>query len=314
MRRLAPVAAVLGAAAILVAGCTRDPEEAGPEALERALAGTRVVEDGAATAPEPVPFAGAEPHRIRMRGEFFLRGEPGAATGVEVVRTVDRGEGGAFRLHEHRTWTHPVEAPGGLEDGREAVFDGERFAYRRLWAPWMLRETLGGRAEQFLRSAYDLLPEALKAFGPYIRWSPASGGEEVVAGLPAEWRRASLDPAVRPRGMDGESLARLRDHEQDWSAWLAATHRPRTIEGRVARRPEGEGADEVLAGSLTVAGDATVEGQRRRFRLEVTWEVLPLPGDAEFTVPEDVLSARRPRPWKMIRGVLGDALEAPYRR
>ncbi|PKN57336.1 MAG: hypothetical protein CVU56_11425 [Deltaproteobacteria bacterium HGW-Deltaproteobacteria-14] len=235
-----------------------------------------------------------------------LAGGAGARA-VAITRTIDRGDGGRFRVRDERSVTEP-DLPA-TADGREALFDGSRFATRRRFGPWIERDVLYGGRERELREAYDLADGVLLAFGDYIRWKEDPRSEERLAGLTVRWAAATLDPRVAPRPLDKAALAALRDHATNWPAWVAATHRPRQIEGALARTREGE----VVAGQLEVSGDALVEGVGNAFTISVRYAVSDLPKTVSFEIPEDVLPEARERTWRMIGGVLGDDLAPAYR-
>ncbi len=294
----------------LGAGCAQVSEEAGERALEEALASTWRPGTGAeeTTTAVTLPMQGAEPHRARLDGHFRIIESPGRY--VRLERTIDRGQAGAWRVRDDRVFGNPEVAALGNDEGREGVYDGKgRFAARRRWGRWMERETLGGHDHRYLTAAYDIAPELLGAFQPYIRWVPLEE-TETIAGVPVRWERAELDTAVAPRPMEAEALTALRDHVDNWKAWIAATHRPHRLSGRLAFRTDG--SREPVAGELTISGSASVEDRNHAFEAELAIKVTPLPPDASFAIPEDVLPARRPRVWRMIRTVMGDALAEPY--
>lgn len=291
-------------------GCA---ERSGGEhgALEEALANTRQTGAGAGTA-SLLPFDGAEPHQLRMDAMFALvggEGEPGR--GIRVTRDIFRGKGQAFRIEDTRLWTDPVVTPTGRLDGRETVYDGERLAVRRQWGPWMERETLGRQHQRLLAEAYDVGPAVLGAFGPYLIFTPDPEGEVTMAGVRVKWEQVALDPSVAPRPLDDETLRTLREHTETWKAWMAATHKPHLVEGRLARRVDGQ--REIVAGRLVIKGVGKWQERRRDFQLEVSYQMSPLPPQVSFTLPEDRLPARRSRPWRMVKSALGEDLLAPYR-
>lgn len=303
-------------AALVTVGCGPVDEAEGEAALEAALAATWTAgANGEADAggARALPLEDASPHRASMDTSFDLIEGPGRHRMVRLLRTVDRGPAGAFRVVDERAFVDPEVNVEGTDEGREGVYDpaSDRFVVRRRWGPWMERETLGGHHRSYLRAAYDGAPDLLGAFGSYLRWVP-TGETERLAGVDVRWERAELDLAVAPRPLDADALLALRDHEAHWKAWLAATHRPRAVTGRVAFRQGGP--REVVAGELDIQGDARVEGREHRFHAGFRYRVEALPARATFTVAagERVLSARRPRPWKMIRDVLGDALSEVY--
>jgi hypothetical protein len=248
-----------------------------------------------------------------MTGVFaLLPGEAGPARSIRVTRNIFRGKRRSFRIEDTRFWNDPLVAPDGRLDGRESVFDGERLAVRRAWGPWMDRETVGRQQERLLREAYDIGPAVLDAFGPYLRFHPDPEGETTVAGLKVKWERITLETTVAPRPMDTKELLVLREHTETWKAWLAATHTPRRIDGRIARRVDGD--KEMIAGRLAIEGTGRWGDHRRDFNLVVSYEMGPLPPQVSLSLPDERLPARRDRPWKMVKDALGDDLLPPYQR
>lgn len=301
----------LVAALLAASGCAPDPEAVDDRAVAEALEGTRPPAEEGPGSTEPRPLDEAEPHRAIVEGELrvetLAEGEPDRR--MRTRRVIDRGPGRSYRVVDERRWTDPRVAPTGTTDGREGVYDGEHFAVRRRWGPWMRRETFSGYEERFLRRAYDVAPAVLRAFEPYIRWRK-TGRRERIAGVSVRWVVAELDEAVAPRELGDETLEALRNHDNRWTGWMAGTHRPTRIEGRLARTDDGEG--EVVAGRLEIAGKATAADRARRFELMLRHEVEPLPDDASFEMPDDAMPARRPRVWRTIRQVLGDSLREAY--
>ncbi|MCB9729842.1 MAG: hypothetical protein H6746_15335 [Deltaproteobacteria bacterium] len=298
-------------AALLWAGCPEIDQETSPEALEAALAGLRGPDATTRATADPLPSAGSEPHQARQVIRLQLTPDNGNAARLVVSRTIARGPEGRFHIRDERVWQDTRIALDSAEDGAEVVFDGKRLAVRRDGGPWMERETLGGQEERLLRNAYDAAPTLLEALGPYLVWRPSPPGDPArLGGMDLRWEDASLDPQVRPRPMALDALAALRDHEGQWGAWLAATHRPTEVSAHIGRRTQG---GQPVAGQLRVVGDASVEGVTARFELELTLQVADLPPGERFEVPEAALSAQRDRPWSRIRSTLGDDLLAPYR-
>ena len=162
---------------------------------------------------------------------------------------------------------------------------------------------------EFLRSAYDLAPAVVDAFAPFITWTRE--GKERVAGLDAQWQSAALKEPLKAPKLDEVTLAKLRDHEETWPKWLAATHAPTKIQGRFLRR---EGSGELLSGALTIEGRAEVEGETAVFSLELLYAVAPPPKSVAFVVPPDATPPNRDRTWLMVKDVVGDALEKIYAR
>lgn len=303
MTRRTAAAMLCAALASAALGCG-EGGGGGDLALQQALAATAGRTEGQFSS-EPRPLSGALPHRMIVHCTITLAGTAGDRS-VEITRTIDRGDGGRFRVRDERNATEP-DLPATV-DGREAVFDGSRFATRRRFGPWIERDVLYGGRERELREAYDLADGVLLAFGDYIRWKEDPRSEERLAGLAVRWAAATLDPRVAPKPLDKAALEALRDHATNWPAWVAATHRPRQIAGALARTRAGE----VVAGQLEVSGDATVEGVATPFTISVRYAVSELPKKVDFALPDDVLPEARERTWRMIQGVLGDDLAAPY--
>ena len=174
----------------------------------------------------------------------------------------------------------------------------------------MDRETVGGQHERLLREAHDMGPTLLDAFGPYLEFRPDAQGDATIAGLAVTWENVALDSSVAPRPMDAEELRTLREHNETWKAWLAATHKPFLVEGRIARTKDD--ARELVAGTIRIEGFGTWEGRRRNFLLRISYEMGPPSPLVSLTMPEERLPARRLRPWKMVKDALGDDLLAPY--
>ena len=282
-----------------------DQTPGGELALRQALASTAGRTEGRLN-PTPGPLDGAAPHRMIMHCTIRLEA-PGGARLVEITRALDRGAGGRFHLVDDRVATEP-DLPR-VDDGREAIYDGDRLASRRRYGPWIERDLLYGGGERLLREAYDLATGVLQAFGDYIRWQEEPAPDEQLAGLAVRRAAASLDPRVAPKPLDKGALAALRDHATHWPVWVAATHRPSRVEGTLARTKAGE----VVAGKLEISGIATVEGTQAPFSVSIDYAVSDLPKGATFAVPPNVLPEARERTWRMIQDVLGDDLTAPYR-
>lgn len=305
MTRRAATTLLVTALASVALGCG-EGGGGGDLALQQALATTAGRTEGRFSS-NPRPLSSAAPHRMTVRCTIALTGAGGERS-VAITRTIDRGDGGRFRVRDERSAAEPDLPP--TTDGREAVFDGSRFATRRRFGPWIERDVLYGGRERELREAYDLADGLLLAFGDYIRWKEDPRSEERLAGLTVRWAAASLDFRVAPRPLAKAALEALRDHVRNWPAWVAATHRPRKIEGALARTRDGE----VVAGQLEVSGDATVEGEASAFTISVSYAVSELPKQAGFALPaKGVLPEARERTWRMIEGALGDDLAAPYR-
>ncbi|TNF29038.1 MAG: hypothetical protein EP329_16635 [Deltaproteobacteria bacterium] len=304
---MTPHVAVVSLCAVLLGtalGCG-DGAAGGDLALQQALASTAGRTEGRFS-PSPRPLDGARPHRLTVTATIALT-SPDGERKVEITRRVDRGDGGRFRVVDEREASLPVL--GTRVDGREAVFDGARFASRRRFGPWIARDLLNGGHERALREAYDLGAGVLAAFGDYVTWKEDPSKDERLAGLPVRWAAASLNRRVAPRPLAADALAALRDHVDHWPAWVAATHKPTRIGGAVARTKAGE----LVAGELEIGGEATVEGVPASFSVKLRYAVTDLPKKASFALPDDVLPEARGRTWRMIQDVLGDDLGAPYR-
>ncbi len=309
VRARSPWAGVV--AALLAVACGTDPVGGGERALEEALATSRgeVSPEARVWGAEPPPLAGASPHRMTVEASFSLRVGDKETQTVTIARRIDR-RGDAFRIDERHALAHPQLTDGEYEDGREAVFDGRRFATRRKWSPWIERDTLYGGHATAIREAYGLAEPVLTAYEPWLRWVPVAGEPE-LAGLPVRWSSAQLDPGGAPPSATPAALAAQRDNQRAWPQWLGATHRPQRVVGSVAHRV---GSSEVVALELKIEGTATVEGKQAPFTLTLTMKPEALPEDADLALPDEVLPARRPRPWQMVEEVLGDALNPIYVR
>ena len=153
-------------------------------ALEKARPDNEAPDQRAAK--EPLPFAGAGAHRAVDRFELTLTFEDGVRKLV-VDRVITRGADGAFRVAQTRRWIDPALAAKGRDDGREAVFDGQRFATRRASGPWREREVWRGDHHAWLRQAYAVGPGMMRAYGPMLDLSREGTAE--VAGLSASASR-----------------------------------------------------------------------------------------------------------------------------
>lgn len=295
----------------------------------------------------PAPTADTPRYRVTVRAELVLD-IPGHAQRVAWTRTLDR-EGSAFRFLDGRGWERPSifagpayraaqgDAPSSPprrdDDQVEALFDGTRLAMRHADGPWIARDVLDGLPSRLLDKAADLTDLALRGFGDYLQWEPLAPDADhstTLVGESVTWLAPRLDPAVSPREASPEELTAWRDHVAHWPAWLAATHRPTRVSGQLARlvppaSPSAPASAEapapaslaptaasVLACDLHIEGTATVEGTTAPFTFELHQAALPLPADANFDWPSEVLPAARQRPWHMIVDVLGDSLAAPY--
>ena len=287
-------------------GCSSDGRR---EVLEEALAEaspTHLLVPDKQRLPEV-----ATPHQVHVHGVFSLRGGSQGGQRVEIDRQVLRGPRGAFRIYDRRFWHDHLVAPKGSEDGREILFDGRQLAIRRAWGPWMERETLDGQHLRLLDEAYDVGPAVLAGFGDYLQFREDPEGQTTIAGVDVVWERVVLDTEVIPRPMSQQDLLGLRNHESNWRHWLAATHKPFRVEGRLARRKDQPGA--IVAGNLEIEGVAEWKGAPTDFMVTVRYTVSELPPGSSFTLPLERQPARRQRPWKMIKDVLKDNLSPSYR-
>ncbi|MEZ4264990.1 MAG: hypothetical protein R3F39_01330 [Myxococcota bacterium] len=295
---------------VVAAGCAEVDQETSPETLAAALAELRGPEATTRATADPLPAAGAGPHLARHTLRWRLDPANGERMRLVIARTIERGEGGRFKIRDSRVWQDTRIATDSAEDEATSVFDGKRLAVSRNGGPWMERETLGGHEERLLRTAYDLAPTLLDAFGPYLIWKPAPPeAVNTVAGMEIRWEDATLDSQVRPRPMSTDEQNALRDHEAQWKVWLAATHRPTEVSAHIARRVDG---GEIVMGSATISGEATVEGVSASFKMELSIEISELTPGTSFDMPDPLMPAQRERPWKRIRDLLGADLLAPY--
>jgi len=296
---------------LLLAGCllacSTVDETGGALALEMAFERAGTVKDLQVDAP--LPTTGLPPHRATMRVVYRL-GTGSDRSVLDVKRVVDRGDGGSFRVDDRRTWFEPKGPADGVTDGHEARFDGHRLASRRKWAPWITRGIVAGEHHVLLRAAYDGAPTVLGALAGYLTWEP-DGRETLLGAVDVGWERVGRDPDVAPAPLDEVTLRALRDHEDHWGSWLAATHAPSVVTGRLARLP---GSREVVSGELEIQGIAHLPQGRRPFTLSVTYGLAPPSGTISFEAPENALEAKRARPWKMIESALGEDLLPVYRR
>ena len=307
MKRSA-LALVLALGGLAWVRCT-DASSSGEAALREALATTAGRTEGARLNPHPWPLAAASPHRMRIEGRLGLD-LPSGRREVRLDRVIDRGPDRRFRVVDDRARVivgAPVERH---EDGREGVFDGARFASRRRFGPWIAGDPLHGAHERLLREAHGLAADVLTAFADDIAWTESPIEGDVLIGRPVRWSAARLTARTSAAPLTPEALAAARDHETRWPLWLAATHRPTAVEGRLAR---DRATNEVVAGRLAIRGRATVGADDAGFDLLVEYTPEPLPDGAVFTLPENTLPEARTRTWALIEEVLGEDLNAVYR-
>jgi len=297
----------------LAAGAGGESEGDPPGALEQAIARARPPWMPGQELPRAM--AGAGPHRMVVTAALRLDA-PSGPQRLVITRTIDRGPKQAFAVEDGRAWTTPSVHEGNParthEDRVVGRFDGRAFAERRGDGPWLERDVMDGHAERFLQRAYDLKALALEGLGDYLRWQDIAPGPDrpaTVAGVPVTWREVTLDPAVRPRALPAEELAALRQHTRDWPVWIAATHRPMRVDGRLAFTAAGD----IAMGRIEAVGVATVDGVEAAFGLTLEVAVSRLDDKVSFELPADRLPADRPRTWKMIEDVVGEGLGPIYR-
>lgn len=282
--------------------------------LKASLAKARPLGTAGQTAARPLgkalPLAGAGPHVARETLALSLHFASGTQR-LKIQRTIDRsgtGPAAPFRVEQIRHWVHPTSHDKPLRDGRTAIFDGVRFASRRGSGPWRERDTWRGDHHGWLAASYATGELVLRAYAPLLKLSRQ--GAEDLAGLKVERFTITRNPAVRIKAMDPATIATLKDTEGEWFQWLAATHKPRTVEGTLLRRA---GATEVVAGAVTFKGQASVEGTTVAFTL--SWSRTLKTADiakATTTLPKTIEPAHRDRPWFMIRSVVKSELADIY--
>jgi hypothetical protein len=301
----------MGAALAVLMACSPSPEHTDAAALEAALAGTRSVAAPHGAGAEPPPLADAGPHRSTIRLSLTLGAGGSGYRRITIERVIDRGPGGAYRIKDRRRWTDPALPVNGYDDGRDILYDGKGLYIRRLGAPWMARETVGGHPERLLRDAYAMSPSIHAAFDHAIAWSPVADAPPALGAANVSWFEAKARPAaLAPKPATG-SLAGDRDHAKHWTRWWGATHEVETVQGRMARLGD---SNHWVAGTLELSGKATVDAITERFQLRYAASVEPRTGSDSFKAPADAQPATRPRTWRMVEDVLGDALEPIYRR
>jgi hypothetical protein len=292
-------------------GCEGATPEKSTTALEAAIEETRPVSQQSSGSAPRMPWQDTNPHRFKLFSKFVLESPTGQMHGVTVNRLIDRGLRGKYRIFDERMWVHPEEAADGELEGREILYDGEQLFIRRAWGPWMEREVLGGLETRYLLEAYEDIESLIQAFKPYMSWSELPEKGDTFMGVKVMWHSVTLDRQVEPREAKPEELTSMRLHETRWKEWLRLTHRPRKLEGRLAKRQDG--IEAYMVGSFQVEGDVLVGSETWGFKAELRGRVLDLPLSS-FEVPKDVLSSRRKRPWRMIRDVMGESLAEPYDR
>ena len=302
----------LALAALALAGCSSDPSEAAQARMNEALsrAGTATSVARSARAGLPAAFAGLGPHRTRTGGLYAFAGGSPKYQKLGLERTVTIGTEGRYKIDETRWMTHGMLAEEGYDDGRETVFDGARLATRKRWGVWGLRDTDGGAAADALSAAYAGPPQIFAAMSPYVEErDPEPGSPAELYGVPVTWKSLGLKAGGEPERLSPDERDAARRHDRDWTRWLAATHVPHTVTGRVARRADGT----VVAFNLRAVGLASVGGAHENFTLDVWSREEAVGGMPAFEVPKGALSQRRERPWLMVREVLGAALSPVYR-
>ncbi len=279
------------------------------EALSRAGTATSVARS--ARAGLPVAFAALGPHRTRtgVLYELQQRGPKYHKLGLEHEITL--GTNGRYRIDESRWTTYGTMAKVGQEDGRETVYDGERLASRKRWGVWGLRDTDSGAPAEALASAYDGPRTILEAMWPYVVERPPEPDQPAeLYGVPVTWKSLSMKAGGAPEKLSGAALEAARRHDRDWARWLAVTHVPHTVRGRIARRADGA----IVAFELRLEGLASVGEAHESFEFDVWSSPVVIRGQVSFAIPDGALPQRRERPWLMVREVLGDALAPTYRR
>jgi len=294
---------------LTVSACAPSPEDAGAEALEAALEGTRSVKTRHGAGAEPPPLANAGPHRSHQTVSFTLGGQ-GNYRKITVERIIDRGEGGAYRIKDRRRWTDPGLPVRGYDDGRDILYDGARLFVRRLGAPWAERETVGGHPERLLNQAYGMSRVIAQAFDPFLDWGPSTDTPPALADVDVAWYEARLRADPSPPAPATGSVETDRDHETYWPRWMGATHSLASAEGKMARLGASE---HWIAGRLSLEGTSTQGDVSMPFSLRFSASVEPR-ASARFDAPKDAKPATRPRTWLMIEDVLGDALAPVYKR
>ena len=158
--------------------------------------------------------------------------------------------------------------------------------------------------------AFEDVEKLLRVFEPRLIWRLVDAPSTDASSEPQQWYEPVLrDP--QPTVVHERGLATLRHHELRWDDWLAASHQLSAVSGLVARRDRDQG---ILSASVTFRGDLRVDDVDEAFRLRLIWRRDTLNPTHPFTVPTDLVQARRERPWSMINDVLGEALRGPYRR
>ncbi len=301
---------VLVGLALLVA-CNPSPEDTSPEALEAALAGTRTLNTRHGAGAQPPPLSNAGPHRSTIQVSLTLDGEEPGYRRISIEHEIVRGTGGAFRIKDRRYWTESALPVAGYDEGRDVLYDGSRLLIRRLGAPWAEREVVGGHPERLLNEAYSMSHSIQRAFSHRIRWTASKDAPPALSAANVSWFTASLNlHGVASEPVTG-SLETERDHELHWPSWWGATHVVEEVEGSMARL---EGADDWVAGNLTLQGTATVDGVKRSFTVRYSASVDSTVKASTFELPKDIAPAKRPRTWLMIEDVLGDELAPVYRK
>jgi hypothetical protein len=280
------------------------------EALNRALESARPDEvPGARTNSGTAPYSDFGDHTASLKLQFTLKLSDGSTHRVMLDRRVHRRADGAFHLIDNRIWRHPTAAPSGVDDGRELIFDGVRFASRRRWGPWKERDTWRRQHLAALEDAYDVVPTVLKAFGDSFGEAP--GPTETIFQKSATWTKFTVNTTPSRPAPGGKGHNNDRLHKSRWPNWFSETHKPDRIEGRIARR---DGTNEIVRAKINISGVATVGRDEAQFELHVSFDLLPLASSARFVLPEDVLPPGRERTWAMVKDVVGHSLERVYDR
>jgi hypothetical protein len=287
-------------------GCSSD--DLNRQALDEALTTAQSKDPATGKTDIQSPYGDLGPHTALISLQFFVRTAAGFRHRVGIERRVHLGGKGEYRILDDRTWTDPDLASKGTDDGRELLFDGQRFVSRRKWGPWKERLTWRGEHTQALEQAYDVIPTVLEMFDRHISRMP--GANEVMMTKDTRWETLSLNTTPAEEKLTGTTVTDAdRFDETRLSTWFAATHHPEMMSGRIARRVDN-GA--IMRAELALSGRAQVKREDARFELTVSFSLRPLVGGIDFELPQTVLPAGRERVWTMVKDVLGSGLSSIY--
>jgi hypothetical protein len=296
--------------ALLVCLIACSSDDLNRKALDEALATAQSKDPATGKADIQSPYGDLGPHMALISLSFFVRTSAGFRHRVGIKRRIHLGGKGEYRILDDRTWTDPDLALKGTDDGRELLFDGQRFVSRRKWGPWKERPTWRGEHTQALDQAYDVIPTVLEMFDRHISRMP--GSNEVMMMKETRWETLSLNTTPSEEKRTGNPVTDAdRFDETRLNAWFATTHHPEMMAGRVARRVDN-GA--IMRAELALSGRAKVKREDARFELTVSFSLRPLDGATNFKLPENVLPAGRERVWTMVKDVLGSDLSTIYER